>query len=139
MNCDELDQPGLRADGTEHKFRRAIKDFARSGYFGLQDHGSDVWFKNIKLREIKGDESIRTQPDELPLGELAQRAVTTFHERFGRPATIVVAAPGRVNIIGEHTDYNDGFVLPMAIDRYTVLAGDVCKEGRSLRTAHIFS
>lgn len=34
----------------------------------------------------------------------------------------IVAAPGRVNVIGEHTDYNDGFVLPMAIDRHTVIA-----------------
>ena len=33
-----------------------------------------------------------------------------------------MAAPGRVNVIGEHTDYNDGFVLPMAIERYTVIA-----------------
>ncbi len=82
----------------------------------------------------------RTNPiDDLPLAELAQRAAATFQERFGRPARLVVAAPGRVNIIGEHTDYNDGFVLPMAIDRYTVLAGDVCEGGRNLRTARIYS
>jgi hypothetical protein len=53
LDADTLDQPGLRADGTKHKFPRAIKDFARKGYIGLQDHGTDVWFKNIKLREIK--------------------------------------------------------------------------------------
>lgn len=40
-----------------------------------------------------------------------------FHQQFGDEPQIVVRAPGRVNIIGEHTDYNDGFVLPMAIDR----------------------
>ena len=36
----------------------------------------------------------------------------------------MVAAPGRVNLIGEHTDYNDGFVLPMAIERHIVIAAD---------------
>ncbi|WP_194926380.1 galactokinase [Catenulispora pinisilvae] len=40
-----------------------------------------------------------------------------FLERFGGEPAGVWAAPGRVNVIGEHTDYNDGFVLPMAIDR----------------------
>ncbi|MCU0466291.1 MAG: galactokinase [Anaerolineae bacterium] len=40
-----------------------------------------------------------------------------FVQRFGAPPTHIVRAPGRVNLIGEHTDYNDGFVLPMAIDR----------------------
>jgi hypothetical protein len=56
LDCDTLDQPGLRADGTKHKFGRAIKDFARKGYIGLQDHGTDVWFKNIKVRELKKEE-----------------------------------------------------------------------------------
>ncbi len=40
-----------------------------------------------------------------------------FEARFSEAPTAVVRAPGRVNLIGEHTDYNDGFVLPMAIDR----------------------
>lgn len=53
MNCDEFDQPGKCPDGSDHKFVRAIKDFARTGYLGLQDHGSDVWYKNIKIRELK--------------------------------------------------------------------------------------
>ena len=36
---------------------------------------------------------------------------------------LAARAPGRVNLIGEHTDYNDGFVFPMAIDREIVLVG----------------
>ena len=48
---------------------------------------------------------------------LRERVTTAFEERFGAAPTYVVRAPGRVNLIGEHTDYNDGFVLPMAIDR----------------------
>ena len=40
-----------------------------------------------------------------------------FRRRFGRPASLVAEAPGRVNLIGEHTDYNEGHVLPLAVDR----------------------
>ncbi|HID62758.1 MAG TPA: galactokinase, partial [Anaerolineae bacterium] len=40
-----------------------------------------------------------------------------FTEIFGEEPVAVVRAPGRVNLIGEHTDYNDGYVLPVAIDR----------------------
>ena len=45
----------------------------------------------------------------------------SFVARFGRPPRIA-RAPGRVNLIGEHTDYNDGFVMPMALDRATWVA-----------------
>jgi len=45
-----------------------------------------------------------------------------FVRRFGTAPPCIVRAPGRVNLIGEHTDYNDGFVLPMAIDRATWIA-----------------
>ncbi len=56
------------------------------------------------------------------LASLASRVVAAFAREFGGHAAIVVAAPGRVNLIGEHTDYNDGFVLPAAIDRHIVIA-----------------
>jgi hypothetical protein len=52
IDCDEWDQPDRRPDGSQHKFRKAIKDFPREGYIGLQDHGHDVWYKNIKLKEL---------------------------------------------------------------------------------------
>ncbi len=51
------------------------------------------------------------------LDQLVESAATKFTERFGRQAKWIVATPGRVNLIGEHIDYNDGFVLPMAIER----------------------
>jgi galactokinase len=52
-----------------------------------------------------------------------------FRSTFGREPR-VFAAPGRVNLIGEHTDYNDGFVLPIAIDRQTLVASDVRDDRR---------
>src|SRR5262245_29174870 len=54
--------------------------------------------------------------------ELAAEAANQFRQCYGREPDWVAAAPGRVNVIGEHTDYNDGFVLPMAIERYTIIA-----------------
>ncbi len=44
---------------------------------------------------------------------------SAFRTHFGRPADVVSSAPGRVNLIGEHTDYNDGFVLPLALEHAT--------------------
>ncbi len=45
-----------------------------------------------------------------------------FEKQFGHPAQLIAEAPGRVNLIGEHTDYNGGFVLPAAIDRTVAVA-----------------
>lgn len=54
-----------------------------------------------------------------------KKAVTLFKEKIGanEMPSVAVYAPGRVNLIGEHTDYNDGCVLPMAIDQVTVIVG----------------
>ena len=56
-----------------------------------------------------------------------------FREVFQCEPAVVVRAPGRVNLIGEHTDYNDGFVLPAAIDRYAWYAGSKTASGRKVR------
>jgi galactokinase len=65
---------------------------------------------------------------------IADEAAALFRSAFAdrspdAAATVRCAAPGRVNVIGEHTDYNAGFVLPMAIDRYTVVAAAPRTDG----------
>lgn len=52
----------------------------------------------------------------------SQRVSAVFAEQFEQQPDLLVRAPGRVNLIGEHTDYNDGFVLPCAIDYETCVA-----------------
>src|SRR5579884_1878394 len=54
--------------------------------------------------------------------EIEQRAVTAYRDRFGAEPEVVASAPGRINLIGEHTDYSGGFVLPCAIDRRIAVA-----------------
>jgi galactokinase len=66
----------------------------------------------------------------MSLDLMAGRAAELFTRCFGHLPRWLVAAPGRVNLIGEHTDYNDGFVLPMAIERYVVIAADANTSGR---------
>lgn len=56
------------------------------------------------------------------LADLAAFADAGLKQHFGHEASVTAAAPGRVNLIGEHIDYCDGFVLPFAIDRYIVMA-----------------
>ena len=63
---------------------------------------------------------------------LERRAIDAFGARFGADPTVVARAPGRVELLGNHTDYNGGLVLAAAIDRDTVVAGRAV-EGRSAR------
>ena len=51
-----------------------------------------------------------------------QKVLTAFQRTYGLPPALVARAPGRVNLIGGHTDYNQGYVLPAAIDRWTYFA-----------------
>jgi galactokinase len=56
------------------------------------------------------------------MSDLITTVKKTFKQKFSTDPTVIVRAPGRVNLIGEHTDYNDGFVMPMAIDRTMYIA-----------------
>ncbi|WP_046471863.1 galactokinase [Allosalinactinospora lopnorensis] len=56
-------------------------------------------------------------------------AAAAFRRAFGYPAQGVWAAPGRINLIGEHTDYNDGFVLPIALPRLLAAAAARRRDG----------
>jgi galactokinase len=60
----------------------------------------------------------------MAVDKLATHGAELFAKCFGGRPRWISAAPGRVNLIGEHTDYNDGFVLPMAIDRHTIIVAD---------------
>lgn len=53
---------------------------------------------------------------------LPEAVSAIFRQKFGQPPAFIARAPGRVNLLGEHVDYNDGFVLPAAIDRATFVA-----------------
>src|ERR1039457_7036194 len=70
--------------------------------------------------------------DFMNLKDLSAHVAAEFQKHYGRPPRWIVAAPGRVNVIGEHTDYNDGFVLPMAIERYAVMAADSSSSSCSI-------
>ena len=69
---------------------------------------------------------------------LAKQTAEEFEAKFGYAPTGVWSAPGRVNIIGEHTDYNEGFVLPIAINRATY-AAIAMREDQTARVASTFS
>ncbi|MFJ3928451.1 galactokinase [Streptomyces sp. NPDC090022] len=63
-------------------------------------------------------------------GIRADRVADTFRQIFGESPDGVWAAPGRVNLIGEHTDYNDGFALPIALPQTTLIAARRRADGR---------
>ncbi len=55
MDLDQWTVPHKNPDGTPNKFRTALKDMAREGHIGFQDHGQPIWFRNIKIRTLTSD------------------------------------------------------------------------------------
>ena len=52
MDLDLWTDAGKNPDGSANKFKKALKDFSREGFLGLQDHGKPCWFKNVKLKKL---------------------------------------------------------------------------------------
>jgi hypothetical protein len=52
MDLDRWTTPQRNLDGTDNKFRTAYKDMPRMGYIGFQDHGSQAWFRNVKIKPL---------------------------------------------------------------------------------------
>ncbi len=88
----------------------------RSRTYSVDFHSS------ILGRKIISEATDEAAHRSISLPNLAASTIDTFQTRFRHPASVVAAAPGRVNLIGEHIDYNDGFVLPFAIERYVCIA-----------------
>ena len=61
--------------------------------------------------------------------DLVKKACDVFQKEYGCPPSHCGIAPGRVNLIGEHTDYNNGFVFPMALPMVTVSVGKMTENG----------
>ncbi|XP_017887703.1 galactokinase-like [Ceratina calcarata] len=64
------------------------------------------------------------------VNEVKLKALEAFTSKFKEHANICVCAPGRVNLIGEHTDYNEGFVMPMALPMVTVVVGKLGSDNK---------
>jgi len=71
-------------------------------------------------------------PDQVPFSGRVAALRAEFKRQYGALPELIVRAPGRVNLIGEHTDYNDGYVLPIAIDR-SVLVASSRRSDRTVR------
>ena len=69
---------------------------------------------------------------KIPFSERVEALRADFCQQYGVQPEIVVQAPGRVNLIGEHTDYNDGYVFPIAIDRSVLIAAST-RADRTVR------
>lgn len=82
-------------------------------------------FSNLVIRT-----SMPSDPVSKTANVVLRRTLLAFEREFGRPALFASAAPGRINLMGDHVDYCGGLVLPMAIDRNTFVVGDFSADSK---------
>lgn len=132
IDLDKFTELNKRPDGTPHKFDIAFKDHPRRGFIGLQDHGSNCWYKNIKLRPLP------SVPDPSPaLAWPVTRAERTDYQETSHyadvagflDALVAKGAPLTVQYIGTSTQ---GRRMPMAIlaKPPVIDAADARKHGK---------
>ena len=73
---------------------------------------------------------------DLLFDNLLKETKKLFVEKYGKEPEVIAVAPGRVNLIGEHTDYNGGFVFPMAIERCTIVAASSSNSSQASIYSH---
>ncbi len=86
----------------------------RPGFKLSQDHRMKR--KRFQYSDDSGEVNVAMEED------IRKELFKLFRLEFGKSPEVIASAPGRINLVGEHTDYNDGFVLPIAIDRRTYTA-----------------
>ncbi|NIP23340.1 MAG: DUF1080 domain-containing protein [Phycisphaerae bacterium] len=90
MDLNKWDEPYKNPGGTKNKFHTALKDFARTGYIGLQDHGRAVWYRNIKIKRLNSTFTLVPDPHGRILKDPEGR--TVFRYMTKKPAETKLSA-----------------------------------------------
>ncbi|ORZ22467.1 galactokinase [Absidia repens] len=93
----------------------------------------------MSVPTVESLDSIYTTASLIKQGERYNNLIETFKKTYGRAPEFIVRSPGRVNLIGEHIDYSDYGVLPMAIERDVVQAVATTSENTKVRVANMNS
>src|SRR6266852_1991191 len=93
------------------------------------------WQRRKQQNSEPHEPSFMTHHSQFGAMSKLETVKSEFQRIYNSPPQHVIRAPGRVNLIGEHTDYNDGYVMPIAIDRAVFIAVRPRDDGRIRVTA----
>lgn len=82
----------------------------------------------MSIDKVESNEKLSSKVEKMADEAMLSSAISAFYTQFGRAPEHAVFAPGRVNLIGEHTDYNDGFVLPFALPHRVIIVASRVKH-----------